>query len=365
LNTLDSDDGKAVSIVAENRENFDVTITLKVSMDHMQASATLPLTTTLPPLFNGPLLTIRPAGSGKAHFDYSFQWTIGALDSKHDELAIYDLPFHGTAKITQGYHGAYSHTGEFEYAVDWDMPIDTPIYAAREGTVVGLRASMEVGGPDRKFQNSANYILIRHPDGTIGSYDHLLKDGVVVQLNEKIGKGQLIGYSGLSGFTSGPHLHFFVFKANDGYTRQSFPIRVRTNSGVESLVEGRYYTSPGSDPASPPLAKRFVVGSLLACGLVDEKGPRECRSDFALRETDRVFVYLPIGKEGVYRLRASFAKADGSTPAIDIDLVTRDDWGFAYFWIVLSREKNPTGVWRASVYLDDHMEKSVEFTVSQ
>jgi murein DD-endopeptidase MepM/ murein hydrolase activator NlpD len=52
----------------------------------------------------------------------------------------------------------------------------------------------------------------------------------------------VIGLSGNTGFSSGPHLHFDVFKAKDGKTRESVRIRFRTGESEETtLLAGRTY----------------------------------------------------------------------------------------------------------------------------
>ena len=49
-----------------------------------------------------------------------------------------------------------------------------------------------------------------HSDGTFADYSHLKLQGAVVKKGEFIKKDQLLGYSGSTGFESGPHLHFAV-----------------------------------------------------------------------------------------------------------------------------------------------------------
>ena len=67
--------------------------------------------------------------------------------------------------------------------------------------------------------------------------------GNVVRVGDRVSRKQLIGYSGNTGFTSGPHLHFVIFRAIDGFKRESFPMRFRTSAGTSSPVKGQSYTS--------------------------------------------------------------------------------------------------------------------------
>jgi murein DD-endopeptidase MepM/ murein hydrolase activator NlpD len=235
--------GRSVSISVDNHETYDVTMTVNAVLDNMTASVKLPYTRSLEGKFHGPLLTFNANPEGAVQWHFSFHWTPGSLDAHHDDSVVYDLPYIGMHTVIQGFHGAFSHTGDFEYAVDWEMPVGTAIYAAREGTVIGTRSSMTDGGPDRKYQNYANFILIRQADGTIGSYDHLEKDGVMVKVGDRVSRKQLIGYSGYTGFTSRPHLHFVIFRAVDGFRRQSFPMRFRTASAVITPEQGQSYAS--------------------------------------------------------------------------------------------------------------------------
>jgi murein DD-endopeptidase MepM/ murein hydrolase activator NlpD len=241
---LDADQsGRSVRISADNHETYDVTVTVDAILDNMTASVKLPYTRSLGGKFKGELLTFDANPQGAWRWHYSFHWTPGLVDAHHDGSVVYDLPYIGTHTVIQGFHGAFSHTGDNEYAVDWEMPVGTAIHAAREGVVVGRRSTMTDGGPDRKYLNYANFIMIRHPDGTIGDYDHLEKDGVVVKVGDRVRRKQLIGYSGNTGFTSRPHLHFMIFRAVDGFTRQSFPMRFQTASGITKPQQGQSYSS--------------------------------------------------------------------------------------------------------------------------
>src|SRR5439155_21697463 len=71
---------------------------------------------------------------------------------------------------------------------------------------------------------------------------HLSKDGAKVKVGQIVEPGDLIGLSGNTGFTSGPHLHFSVFKTKDGKQRQSIPVKFQTaNANSLTLAEGKSY----------------------------------------------------------------------------------------------------------------------------
>jgi murein DD-endopeptidase MepM/ murein hydrolase activator NlpD len=150
--------------------------------------------------------------------------------------------------VTQGYHGSFSHKGPDEFATDWKMPEGTPVHAAREGVVVSVKDDSEKGGSHRKFEDCANMVTVQHTDGTMAHYCHLAPHSAKVRVGQKIRTGDLLAASGNTGFTSGPHLHFAVFKARNGFGRESIPIKFRTaNESGLTLVSGESYRA--GDPA--------------------------------------------------------------------------------------------------------------------
>lgn len=92
------------------------------------------------------------------------------------------------------------HTG-----VDWAAPVGTPILAAGDGIIE------MVGGKG----GYGNYVRIRHPNGYSTAYGHMAHyaDGVAPGVAVK--QGQIIGYVGNSGLSTGPHCHFEVLVNND------------------------------------------------------------------------------------------------------------------------------------------------------
>jgi murein DD-endopeptidase MepM/ murein hydrolase activator NlpD len=153
---------------------------------------------------------------------------------------IYQLPYQqGTShKVVQGYGGLFSHKNTA--ALDFSMPIGTPIYAAREGEIYSYKDDGTKGGWLSSYKKEANYIMIKHSDGSFGCYWHLKHKGVVTKKG-KVAKGELIGYSGNTGFTLQPHLHFSVKKVLN-YEMNSF-VRTKfyTSNGIELLESGNTY----------------------------------------------------------------------------------------------------------------------------
>lgn len=151
--------------------------------------------------------------------------------TKNVDNYIYELPFEkGTRhKVVQGYGRLFSHKNIA--ALDFEMPVGTPVCAAREGVVYSYKDNSDEGGMFSDAKNKANYIMIRHDDGSIGCYWHLKKNGVLVKKG-RVSKGQQIGLSGATGQVIKPHLHFSV-KSKLTYDMNSFvQTKFRTTDGV-------------------------------------------------------------------------------------------------------------------------------------
>lgn len=91
------------------------------------------------------------------------------------------------------------------HGVDLSAPQGTPIVASRSGVVT--TAAYEAGG-------AGYYVNINHMDGFVTRYMHMTH--FIVYEGEYVQAGQVIGYCGSTGGSTGPHLHFGVYK--DGYS---------------------------------------------------------------------------------------------------------------------------------------------------
>ena len=87
------------------------------------------------------------------------------------------------------------HTG-----VDWSGPTGTPIFAAGNGTVI--KAGRESG--------YGNRVEIQHANGYITTYNHLSGYARGLTEGQRVRQGQVVGYLGMTGLATGPHLHYEV-----------------------------------------------------------------------------------------------------------------------------------------------------------
>jgi murein DD-endopeptidase MepM/ murein hydrolase activator NlpD len=158
----------------------------------------------------------------------------GRPDARHAPDRPYRPPIApgSSYRIGQAFGGEYSHTeaGGF-HAVDIQMPIGTPVHAAREGVVMDVARHFHGTGdnPDR-YGPRANFVRILHDDGSMAVYAHLDYEGVLVRDGQHVRRGQRIGHSGNTGFSTGPHLHFVV-QVNDDMNLTSVPFEFEGENG--------------------------------------------------------------------------------------------------------------------------------------
>jgi len=172
---------------------------------------------------------------------------IGDITLKsYDSDYKYDLPFQKgkSFNVYQGYNGTFSHQNE--YSLDFTMPEGTEITASREGLVIDVIQNNNQGCPTKDCAKLGNYISILHSDGTIAQYFHLKQNGAKVNIGENVKKNQIIGFSGNTGWSNGPHLHFTCYLPSNTGEKQRKTIKTlfRTGDGnkTEYLTEKKTYS---------------------------------------------------------------------------------------------------------------------------
>lgn len=257
-------EGNSTRFYVHNLEQTEVTVTFELESVNLKGSVPLPYTGTFPANATTPAFLVTPENPDEHwSFSYTSHFTIGSTLAKHDDSYVYTLPFEaGSAfRVTQAFNGTYSHTGADQYAIDFKMSSGTPVHAARDGRVVKVKDDSDTGGGDRKYVNCANYVLVKHSDGTVANYAHLSKGGAKVKVGDYVHAGDLLALSGNTGFSSGPHLHFSVFKTRDGKERVSIPIKFQTgNGGGMILAEGKTYKAINQRRLAQPVIATLVPG---------------------------------------------------------------------------------------------------------
>ncbi len=104
--------------------------------------------------------------------------------------------------LTQGLHGRNS--------VDLAAPVGTPIYASASGSVTISKSNGTWNG------GYGNFVVISHNNDTQTLYAHMKK--TTVDAGDRVKQGQLIGYVGISGLTTGPHVHFEIRGARNPFS---------------------------------------------------------------------------------------------------------------------------------------------------
>lgn len=239
--------GNLIQVKVENSELSEVTLTFDINPVNLKGSVSFPHTATFKP-GQTEAFTLAPIQPDAAwQYSYKTYYKLGSSDAVHDDSTVYKLPYApgSSYKVSQGYNSSFSHHGSDQFAIDWKMPEGTEILAARGGRVVRVKDDSNVGGGTIKYDPYNNFIIIRHVDGTLGHYCHLLKDGVKVTPGQIVQAGESIALSGNTGFSSGAHLHFCVYKARDGRERATIPVKFEGADGrAVTLIQGNQYRAP-------------------------------------------------------------------------------------------------------------------------
>jgi len=130
------------------------------------------------------------------------------------------------------------YNGGGHNGIDFRAAIGTPIMASKEGVVAG------VGNTDQSCSGVSygKWVLIKHPNNLSTLYAHL--SIIKVSGGQQVETGQLVGYSGDTGYATGPHLHFGVF-ASEGIEIKSYKSKIcGTNMILPVKTKNNAYLNP-------------------------------------------------------------------------------------------------------------------------
>ena len=130
------------------------------------------------------------------------------------------------------------------YGVDYGAPTGTPVHVTADGTVT-LAARNGGGG---------NMVTVRHTNGYVTNYLHLSRYGKGVRRGTRVSQGQVIGYVGSTGLSTGPHLDY----------------RVTLNG---KWINPLAISSPAVKPLSEDRLQRFLAHALAVLSLIIDEPP--------------------------------------------------------------------------------------------
>ena len=140
-----------------------------------------------------------------------FSSRLGDLSKRIDTIRL-DLPFlkNKKFKILQENNANFTHNSEWSmYALDFDLKTNDTICSATDGFVVGVVDKYKYSGKGSEWKPYSNYLTIYEPtSGFFTQYVHLVENGSLVKIGDKVNRGQKIALSGNTGQSTEEHLHF-------------------------------------------------------------------------------------------------------------------------------------------------------------
>ena len=307
-------------LALKNSTHSDVTAIVTLRLTNTVSSAGNPILVNLSPRSATNISVLSQKRRNQAwQFHKSRTWKWGRLNAKHNDSFVYQLPFApgGSFHVGQAYDGSRggvtTHKDWCRYAIDFWMPEGTPIHAAREGIVVDVVEKYSEGGTSADYSGKGNHIRIMHDDGTIGFYNHLMKDGSEVKGGDKVKQGQRIGLSGNTGRSWRPHLHFHVRRIDSRGEKTTVPTRFLTTGGRERLEGYTTYTRPA------PEEERGKVHPIEAAKW------RTWATADGKHKVEAKFIRYGGGT-------VTLEKKDGTTVDVQLDILCDEDQEFAKNW---------------------------------
>lgn len=149
--------------------------------------------------------------------------------SPQQPLQGFSHPLAGAGYVSQGPSGPATHNGRAEFAIDLAVKLGTPVYAMRAGRVVDLEDRFPDSGGGVEAVHQVNYIWVEHERGYRSTYVHLqqgFQRAAGIEVGDRVAAGDLIGYSGNSGYSTAPHLHVEVNRLERGTFGQTVPFQI-------------------------------------------------------------------------------------------------------------------------------------------
>ena len=140
-----------------------------------------------------------------------FSSRLGDISKRIDTIEL-DLPFPKNQKFTiiQENSTNFTHNSDWSrYALDFDLKTNDTICSATDGFVVGVVDKYKHAGTGSEWRPYGNFLTIYDPNsGLFTQYVHIVENGSLVKIGDKVNRGQKIALSGNTGQSTEEHLHF-------------------------------------------------------------------------------------------------------------------------------------------------------------
>lgn len=184
--------------------------------------------------------------------------------TSHLGLALLTPLREGTYRISSPYGyriSPISGTRKFHNGLDMAAPTGTPIYASADG-----RVNKRYYENTTRGRVNGNALIIAHDEGFRTAYLHMSK--VFVSEGDTVKQGQVIGEVGSTGQSTGPHLHFIVYRGGYATGDTVDPAKwisasVRRSSRAKRLVKGSKGKRSPALAAGVSLGVTLLIGALL------------------------------------------------------------------------------------------------------
>ena len=193
------------------------------------------------------------------------------------------LPFLGCRVVTQGFNGDYTHKSLWCHALDFEIldesgkphpdqrtkledayTYGTAILSPCDGVVISVVSDVVDNelGEENLLQNWGNLVVVLNDLGWYVLLSHFKRDGVIVYKNQRVTRGQLLGYCGNSGRSPLPHLHLQVQAAwFPGAT--TIPFRIR--NFISHHASGETVLTTGIPREGDLISPLNIDPDLIAC----------------------------------------------------------------------------------------------------
>ena len=222
---------------------------------------------------SGRVLYVGVQGTEKSLDCFVFQQSDGQYacvtgDDQVRSLAVTNGMVTPVAGVMTSTFGPRKHpilgTVRIHKGVDWAAPVGTPIMAAFDGEI-----SFQGDGG-----SYGNLVKITHTNGRETRYAHMQKFAIASGVGTKVKAGDVIGYIGTTGLSTGPHLHFELYQSGEAIDPLGTVTTVATavsvssggsgDSAVETLTDRIVHVeSGGSARAKNPLSSATGAGQFI------------------------------------------------------------------------------------------------------